>query len=236
MSAGTKPRKPAIVTFIGWHNSGKTTVVCEVVRNLKNKGLRVGTIKSSSEQAVRFDQAGTDTFKHRNAGADRVMFVAPDQMVLQGAHEGQSLIELAGQFFSDMDIVIGEGFKNADNVMKIEVTRGTLQPLHTVVSGVIAVVSDTASPSMPEVFGFEDIDGIAQYIVSCGRHSQERTMSTVAIQVNGKKIPLKGFIQEALAGTLQGFISSLKLVDDIKELDIHISYDEQEDETKPGKK
>ncbi|MCP3933540.1 MAG: molybdopterin-guanine dinucleotide biosynthesis protein B, partial [Bacteroidetes bacterium] len=78
----------AIVTFIGYHDSGKTTLVSKVVGHLKDMGYRVAVIKSSNDSGVSFDTPGTDTFKHRQAGADSVLFVAPDQMVLQtGAND-----------------------------------------------------------------------------------------------------------------------------------------------------
>jgi molybdopterin-guanine dinucleotide biosynthesis protein B len=44
--------------------------------------------------------------------------------------------------------------------------------------------------------------------------------------VNGEKIPLKDFIQEALAGTVQGFVKTLKLNKDIKEIELRIKLGE----------
>ncbi len=73
----------AIVSFIGWHDCGKTTLATGVVASLNQMGYRVAVIKSSSERNIEFDTPETDTFKHKQAGADSVMLVAPDQMVLQ---------------------------------------------------------------------------------------------------------------------------------------------------------
>jgi molybdopterin-guanine dinucleotide biosynthesis protein B len=79
---------PTIVTFIGWHDSGKTTLATQVVNELKKLGYRVAVIKSSSDEGVAFDTPDTDTAKHKLAGADSVMFVGPDQMVLQSGNKG----------------------------------------------------------------------------------------------------------------------------------------------------
>ena len=45
-------------------------------------------------------------------------------------------------------------------------------------------------------------------------------MSDLIIKVNGKQIPLTEFPEEIIKNTLQGMISSLKGVDEIKELEI----------------
>ena len=47
-------------------------------------------------------------------------------------------------------------------------------------------------------------------------------MSDVSIKVNGKDIPLTGFPEEFIANTIIGMISSLKGVDEIKDVEIKI--------------
>lgn len=139
-----------IITFIGWHNSGKTTLVTHVVTHLKQRGYRVAVIKSTKEQGIRFDASGTDTARHRQAGADTVLLVAPDQMTMVTENKGVPLIDLASRFCSDVDIVIGEGFKGAEGVPKIEVRRETDQPLlWQQVEGVIGVATDLVLPDDP---------------------------------------------------------------------------------------
>ena len=95
----------AVVTFIGYHDSGKTTLVSQVVGHLKGMGYRVAVIKSSNEKGVLFDREGTDTYTHRLAGADSVLFVGPDQMVLQTGSSDHSIVTLAHRYFPDADIV-----------------------------------------------------------------------------------------------------------------------------------
>ena len=132
-----------IITFIGWHNSGKTTLVTRVVTHLKQRGYRVAVIKSTKEEGISFDAPGTDTARHRKAGADTVLLVAPDQMTMITGNNGKSLVDLAGRFCADVDLVIGEGFKRAAGVPKIEVRREADQPLlWQQVQGVIAVATD----------------------------------------------------------------------------------------------
>ncbi|WP_417910196.1 molybdopterin-guanine dinucleotide biosynthesis protein B [Candidatus Electronema sp. PJ] len=132
----------AIVTFIGWHSCGKTTLVAQVVRQLKERGYRVAVVKSTKDSGLFPDQEGTDTAIHRQAGADAVALVAPDQLCLTVHDQAKDLAAIAQRFFADMDIVIGEGFKEAEAVPKIEVVRGPGPRLRGQVNGVIAVASD----------------------------------------------------------------------------------------------
>ena len=71
-----------IVSFIGWHNSGKTTLATSVVAHLTRMGYRVAVIKSTDKEGIQFDVVDTDSYKHRQAGAESVMLVAPDQTEL----------------------------------------------------------------------------------------------------------------------------------------------------------
>lgn len=150
-----------IITFIGWHNSGKTTLVTRVVTHLKQRGYRVAVIKSTKEQGLAFDAPGTDTARHRQAGADTVLLVAPDQMTMITGNRGKSLADLARIFCSDVDLVIGEGFKEAEGVPKIEVRREADQPLlREQVAGVIGMATDLAVAEVPGCVRFRLDQGL----------------------------------------------------------------------------
>lgn len=158
---------PPIITFIGWHNSGKTTLVTTVVRHLTRRGYRVAVIKSTKEQGIAFDTPGTDSARHRQAGAETVVLVAPDQMIMIGQRTDKSLVELARRFGGDVDLVIGEGFKGAAGVVKIEVRREADQPLlRDQMAGVIAVATDLVIPESPDSvwFGLDQGEAVADFI------------------------------------------------------------------------
>jgi molybdopterin-guanine dinucleotide biosynthesis protein B len=156
---------PPIVTFIGWHDSGKTTLASHVVQHLKQLGYQVAVIKSTKETGIVFDTPGTDTYTHRKAGADSVMLVAPDQMIIMTDNRSESLTSLAHRHFPEVDIVIGEGFKKARHVAKIEVSRNSdaEELLRGKVTGVIAVASDKAI-SGDHIFRLNEAAEIASFI------------------------------------------------------------------------
>jgi len=211
----------AIVSFIGWHDSGKTTLAARVVTHLKQKGLRVAVIKSTDEHDITFDSPGTDTFKHRQAGADEVMLSAPDQMVLQADAKELSLTTLAHRYFPDADIAIGEGFEDARQIAKIEVISNPKQKLRKEVSGVIAVATDS-DISFDYVFRLNESAEIAEFIRKRFIDNDRKRADKTALLVNGRKIVLKEFIQESLAGVVTGYVESLKISEEISEIELRI--------------
>lgn len=214
----------SVVTFIGWHDSGKTTLVKQVVAELRKLGYRVAVIKSSNDTGIQFDTPGTDTYLHRQAGAESVMLVAPDQMVLQTKNTGLSLRTLAHRYFPDVDIVIGEGFKTAQKIAKIEVFRNRDQKLRDEVQGVIAIATNIAGVEGNYVFGLDEAEQIALFIEK-RFITRKSGKETTVLLVNGNKIPIKDYIQEALSGTVHGFVKTLKLDKDITEIELRIKID-----------
>lgn len=215
---------PPIVSFIGWHNSGKTTVATAVVSYLTKQGYAVGVIKSSSTSGIEFDNPDTDTYKHKVAGAESVMFVGPDQMVLQARRSDLSLQTLAHRYFPHVDIVIAEGFKYARQIPKIEVVRDEEKRLKNEVSGIIAVVTD-CNIAGDYVFRADEKTEVGMFIEKRFLADTKGEREKTALLVNGQKIPIKHFIQEALAGSVAGLVSSLKLKEDVTKIELRITLE-----------
>jgi molybdopterin-guanine dinucleotide biosynthesis adapter protein len=153
---------PALVTFIGWHSCGKTTLASQVVRLLKERGYTVAVVKSTKERGLLPDQEGTDTAVHRQAGADAVALIGPDRLIITAEKQDKDLAAIASRYFADMDLVIGEGFKNAKDVPKIEVHRGG-PLLREQVQGVIAVASDQVL-SQKHIFALHEAGRLTDFI------------------------------------------------------------------------
>ncbi|WP_440765262.1 molybdopterin-guanine dinucleotide biosynthesis protein B [Natronorubrum sp. DTA7] len=73
MSNGASPR---IISLAGPSDSGKTTLVETLVPKLAEHG-RVATVKSIHHD-IEIDTPGTDTHRHRTAGAETVVGVTPE--------------------------------------------------------------------------------------------------------------------------------------------------------------
>ena len=218
---------PPILTFIGWHNSGKTTLASQVVTHLKKRGYAIAVVKSTKETGLVVDQPGTDTFTYHRAGADAVTLVAPDQMVMQTKNPGKQLSTLAFRFFADMDLVVGEGFKDERQVAKIEVTRGDTELLRDRVTGVIAVVTDR-SISGDYIFRLDESREVADFIEKRLLKKQDPEQEQTTLLINGRQVIMKEFVQQALSGTVQGFVKSLKLHhDEIRDIELRIRIEKK---------
>ena len=157
---------PPVISFIGYHNSGKTTFATKVVKILKDKGYKVGVLKSTKHRNLIGDTPGKDSYRYREAGADSVGIVSPDELVLfkKINREDINLNLLSLLLFNDYDIVICEGFKSSE-VPKIEVLRKEIQeePLYRKISNVIAVISDVPVEGIKR-FKTNEHEEVSQFI------------------------------------------------------------------------
>ncbi|MBM4054250.1 MAG: molybdopterin-guanine dinucleotide biosynthesis protein B [Planctomycetes bacterium] len=114
--------KIPIVSFVGKSNSGKTTLIVKVIKELKLRGYRVATIKHTHHN-VDMDTKGKDSWKHSQAGADAVIIVSENKMGLfRTTSKRVSLKEMVETYLRDFDIIILEGYKT-EPIPKIEVFR-----------------------------------------------------------------------------------------------------------------
>ncbi len=139
MNAETK-----IAGIVGWHNSGKTTLLVAVVEELVSRGHRVSTVKHA-HHALDVDTPGKDSWRHRNAGATEVMVGSKSRWALMHELRGAAEPDLDTLIarMSPVDLVLVEGFKTAQHD-KIEVYRDGIEepPIAYTDSRVVAVASD----------------------------------------------------------------------------------------------
>jgi molybdopterin-guanine dinucleotide biosynthesis protein B len=148
-------------------NSGKTTLIEKVVRILKDRGLRVAVIKHASK-GFAVDHPGKDSWRFREAGADAVMLVGPDEMALMKNISREPDLDELAMMAPDIDIMLREGFKK-DEGARIEVFRSGVsgdQPLCMNDRSFLALVSDvTISVAIPR-FDLDDAAGVADFITA----------------------------------------------------------------------
>jgi molybdopterin-guanine dinucleotide biosynthesis protein B len=135
---------PPVVSIVGYSGSGKTTLIEKLISALKQRGLRVGTIKHDVH-GFEMDRPGKDSWRHKQAGASATIITSPRQIgMVMGADHDHHPMELL-PLMAGMDIVIVEGFKKA-NLPKIEVFRSEngKPPACRGDKNLIAVVSNTS--------------------------------------------------------------------------------------------
>ncbi|MDQ0338941.1 molybdopterin-guanine dinucleotide biosynthesis protein B [Caldalkalibacillus uzonensis] len=106
-----------VLQIVGYKNSGKTTLITKVVRHLVHGyGLRILTVKHDHGH-FDMDREGTDTWAHRQAGAQSILIQSPHGIGLTMAHDQEKsldqLLRLV-QHAGDYDLALVEGFKQAD--------------------------------------------------------------------------------------------------------------------------
>jgi len=152
-----------IICIVGRSQTGKTTLIEKLIPVLKGRGYRIGTIKHS-HHIFNFDKTGKDSWRHKDAGAETVIIASPGKIAMvKNDHEGT--LESLQKFFDDLDLVITEGYKGAENP-KIEVVRAARhqEVLLADDRNLIAVATDVEMVMEVPVFGLEDIDQLADFI------------------------------------------------------------------------
>lgn len=113
-------KEEKVIAISGIKNSGKTTLITKLIPYLKNKGYKVATIKHDGHD-FDCDIEGTDTYKHIDSGAEATAIFSKNKYMIINKKQKETE-NIFIQHFSDMDIIILEGFKSS-KYPKIEVIR-----------------------------------------------------------------------------------------------------------------
>jgi molybdopterin-guanine dinucleotide biosynthesis protein B len=115
-----------IVSIVGKSDSGKTTLLEKVVKELRNRGHRIATIKHDAH-SFEIDHEGKDSWRHKKAGANLTVISSPAKiaLVMDSDHD-HTLSEIRDKFITDVDLILTEGYKREKHP-KIEVFRSELK-------------------------------------------------------------------------------------------------------------
>ncbi|MFH0958272.1 MAG: molybdopterin-guanine dinucleotide biosynthesis protein B, partial [Pseudomonadota bacterium] len=132
-----------LISVVGKSDSGKTTLLEKLIRELTLRGYRIGSIKHDAH-SFEIDKEGKDSWRHKQAGAVLTMISSPSKiaMVMDSDHD-HTLDELREKFINNVDLILTEGYKR-ENLPKIEVFRSALrrEMLCTGDDNLIAIAGD----------------------------------------------------------------------------------------------
>lgn len=99
-----------VLGAMGFSNSGKTTALATIARELHARGHRVLVTKDIHKEGVWFDKKGKDTWTYREAGADYVLGRSEEDaaIFLPPRITGPEILTLAGTL--GVDFLLVEGF------------------------------------------------------------------------------------------------------------------------------
>lgn len=151
----------------GWKNAGKTGLMERLVSEITGRGFTVSTLKHA-HHATDVDQKGTDSYRHRDAGAQEVLLASGKRWALmhelRGAEE-PSLEALLARM-SPVDLVLIEGFKREPHP-KVEAYREAAgNPLIARENDTVrAIVTDTPLDIDRVQFDLDDTKAVADFIL-----------------------------------------------------------------------
>ncbi len=157
-------KTPVHINIVGEKNSGKTILVQSLIRELKNLGYTVGTVKHTSHDHE-FDVAGTDSWKHRQAGSQTTVIISPSKLVCHISDPSKEGINnMIETVFQDYDIILWEGNRNTVNDI-IECVRNVDEALFLNDDRVKAVVSDSEDIEYSNLFRFNETKSLTRWLV-----------------------------------------------------------------------
>jgi molybdopterin-guanine dinucleotide biosynthesis protein B len=156
-----------VIGFIGYSNSGKTTLIEKLIPIFIARGLTVSTVKNA-HHGFDMDRPGKDSYRYRVAGSQQVLIATAERWaLLTEVRGGPASLESLIARLAPCDLVLVEGFKSEGHFPRIEVRRTTHAepPIFPHEPNVIAVATDCAVETELPVLDLNDAAKIASFIV-----------------------------------------------------------------------
>jgi len=151
-----------IYQFVAFSNTGKTTFLEKLVRELKSRGVTLCVYKHDGHN-FEVDKPGKDTWRMTQAGADVTVISSMEKAVIMENRrvEPEDLVAR----ITGVDLILVEGYKKGPWA-KIALRReanGKDFPVDP--AECLAVISDTPCPEAAYCFGLDDIVPVADLIL-----------------------------------------------------------------------
>ncbi|MCR4426757.1 MAG: molybdopterin-guanine dinucleotide biosynthesis protein MobB [Firmicutes bacterium] len=205
-----------VIAVSGVHRSGKTTTIEQLIRELSRRGHSVGTVKDIHRESFSMDRPGSNTDRHRAAGAEMVTAVGPRETdILIRRRLGYD--EVLAYYTSDFVILEGAHDFPVPRVVcaRSEAEIGERLDAHTFcISGPIAASTDSYR-GLPAVDAMSAPGRLADLVTIhalewTAQPARARSSLEAEVSVDGEDLPMVPFVQEFVASTILGMLSALK--------------------------
>ncbi len=232
-----------IVSIVGKKNTGKTSLTVKVIEELKKRGYNVASIKHS-HHSIEMDKENTDTWKHKQAGANLVVGVGSTTFFNVRQEMDLNRILFLLKHMDEFDYVIVEGYKSY-NYPKI-ITSPDVRDEYTIkevdsfaidqkgVEELADLIEERGHDIVDTLFanncGFNNGEAIAAEIRNGNLGVDELDNVHSYLSIDGKVVGLNRFVSDYLKQNVLGIINTLNLddygVEDISKIELIIPNSE----------
>ncbi len=158
-------KETPLIGIVALHsNSGKTTLIKNLIPLFKKENYKVGIIKNTYHK-LEIDKKGKDSYTFFEKGADGVVINSNNEIVIRKRKDSKMPLKyIRDNYLDDMDIIIVEGHKTG-NFPKIELILENQEKfLFEEDENVIAIVSDKYIDTSIPLFKFGEYNKIFKFI------------------------------------------------------------------------
>ncbi len=160
-----------VLGFAAYSGTGKTTLLKQLIPQLRARGLRIAVIKHSHHD-FEIDHPGKDSYELHHAGSLQTLITSKYRSALitekPELPEPDFTTTLAMIDSERVDLVLVEGFRDETQLARIELHRPALnKPLiHPDADNIIAIASDQPVQTHLPVLDLNQVSQIADFIVN----------------------------------------------------------------------
>ena len=215
-----------IVSIVGKKNTGKTSLTVKVIEELTRRGYNVASVKHS-HHSIEMDKENTDTWKHKQAGANLVVGVGSTTFFNARQEMDLNRILFLIKHFSEYDFVIIEGYKSY-NYPKI-ITSPDVRDEYTIKEVDSFTIDDNGVKELADLIeqrGHDIVDTL--FANNCGFNNGEAIAAEIRkgnlsvgdldetlsyLSIDGHVVGLNHFVSDYLKQSVMGVINTLNLKD-----------------------
>lgn len=214
-----------LVMVKGVHNTGKTTTVLGVIRELKKRGHTVGSIKDIHFAGYNPDEKGTDTYLHKEAGSEIVTGIGRDKgaMIFDKKIDMKDILP---NYSQDYIVLEGDPGVKCPNI----VTGASVADFNERKDENTIGFSGILGNEIKEYEGLpvfsnkntRDIEKIVDLFESEAKDMKVAGEREVSLTFDGKEVELVPFVEDIIKGALIGIVKELKGYEDGAEVVIKL--------------
>lgn len=212
-----------VFSVVGNKDTGKTTLTTRIIKELCNRGFSVGTVKHSHHSMI-MDKEGTDTFKHKSAGAKTVVGIGSTTFFNVDNQLPLDRILFLIKLIDEPDFVVIEGFKDYPypkistssnlvddyTIKNVDAKSLTDEDVKDLVDLAEKYAYDIIDTLFVDDCGYTDANKIAKAFISGDLKYNLKSQADVSLSINGVNIGLNPFVNDFIKQTVLGMLKSLK--------------------------